>query len=84
MGVGKTMEKIINLSQTVYELSQNFSDIPEILFELGFSDIVKPGMITTVGRFVSLKQGASLRKISLDVVVEALTKKGYTVKEDGK
>jgi len=36
-------------------------------------------MIQTVGRFMTLKGGASLRKIALEDVVKALRDKGYEV-----
>lgn len=76
------MKKVISLNETIYELSRRYSDIVEILHALGFSEIVKPGMINSVGRFVTLKQGASLRKIDLDKVVAKLKQKGFTFKEE--
>ncbi|HOC80531.1 MAG: DUF1858 domain-containing protein [Bacilli bacterium] len=75
------MEKLISINQTVYELSQEFPEIVEILANLGFKDIVKPGMLVSVGRFVTLKQGASLRKIDMHIVKDSLINKGFSFKE---
>lgn len=48
------MDKVINLNHTVYELYQEYPEILEILKELGFHDIVKPGMLQTAGRFMTI------------------------------
>ena len=36
-----------------------------MLAELGFSDIAKPGMLESVGRFMTIPKGAALKKIPL-------------------
>ena len=78
------MEKVISFNETIYELSKRHPDIVEVLHALGFHEIVKPGMINSVGRFVTLKQGASLRKIDLNKLVATLKQKGFIFKEEEK
>lgn len=75
------MDKIINLSKTVYDIYSEYPEIVEILDEMGFHDIVKAGMLQTAGRFMTIPKGAAMRKISIDLVKETLMEKGYTVLE---
>lgn len=74
--------KSININQTIQSLVSNHPDIKEILFELGFKDIVKPGMIQTVGRFMTLAKGAELKGISLDLIKQTFNQHGYDIKEE--
>lgn len=74
-------EKVIDLNKTVYELCNNNSEIPDILKELGFKDIMNPGMITTAGRFMTIPKGGAMKKISIDTIIECFKNHGYEVKE---
>ncbi len=74
--------KEIDLNQTIHQLATAFPELPTILHELGFSEIVKPGMLNTVGRFMTLKQGCAMRKIDLETVKKRLLHEGFTFKED--
>ncbi len=70
------MEKIIDLSKSVYHLVQEYPEVKEIMQELGFTDIAKPGMLNTAGRFMTLPKGAAMKGIPLDAVKDAFEKKG--------
>jgi len=48
-----------------------------ILAGIGFTEIVKPGMINTVGRVMTLKAGSSLRKISYETLKTKLLENGF-------
>ena len=48
------MDQKINLNTTIYELCREYPEIAEILDELGFHDILKPGMLNTAGRFMTI------------------------------
>ncbi|MEN6470730.1 MAG: DUF1858 domain-containing protein [Clostridiaceae bacterium] len=74
-------EKTIDLSKTVYELCARDPDVIEVLAGLGFTDITKPGMLHTAGRFMTIPKGAAMKRIELSLVKEAFTKRGYTVLE---
>jgi selenophosphate synthetase-related protein len=71
--------KRLDLSKTIYELCSEFPELPEQLSQLGFKDITKPGMISTVGRFMTLPKGAAAKKLDLDMIKKALQDKGYDV-----
>lgn len=72
----------ININQTIYQLVQKEKEIESILFDLGFKDIVKPGMLNTVGRFMTLKQGSQLKKIPLELIISTLKEKGFDITEE--
>ena len=73
------MEMIrIDLNETVYTLCTNYPDLIDILSGLGFTDIAKPGMLQTAGRFMTLTKGASLKHIPLEQIVQTLAEHGYT------
>jgi len=68
----------IDLNETVYTLCSNYPDLIDILSGLGFTDITKPGMLQTAGRFMTPAKGASLKHISLAQIVNTLAEHGYT------
>lgn len=70
-------EKIIDLNKSVYELCNEYKDLPKILHDLGFVDIIKPGMLQTAGRFMTIKKGATIKKINLDTIRDVLSQYGY-------
>ena len=71
--------KKISLNESIYELVTKHPEIKEILFELGFKDIVKPGMIQTVGKFMNLKKGSVSKKIDMSTITEKMKSGGYEV-----
>ncbi len=73
--------KTIDLGKTVYELCSLDPAIKEILSELGFQDITKPGMLNTAGRFMTIPKGAAMKKISMENVQQAFKLHGYEIKE---
>ena len=75
------MKKTIDFKDSVYEIYQKTPEIIDILFELGFQDIVKPGMLHTAGRFMTIPKGALIKKISLDLIKEKLFEQGFEIIE---
>ena len=74
--------KQIDLSRSVHDLCSQYPEIIAIMQELGFEDIVKPGMLMTAGRFMTIAKGAKLKKISLDQVKSTFASHGYTIIEE--
>lgn len=72
-------DKVIQLSKSVYELCQLYPELPQILHNLGFVDITRPGMLVSVGRFMTLVKGAAAKKIDIDVLKRQLEEHGYVV-----
>lgn len=75
------MDKILEFNKSVFNLVNENPEVKEIMQDLGFADITKPGMINTVGRFMTLPKGAKMKGISLDTVKDAFIKKGYNIIE---
>ncbi len=73
------VEKHIDLTKSVYELCNEYPELPKILEEIGFGDITKPGMLATVGRFMTLPKGAIAKKIDLSMIKLILSGHGYVV-----
>ncbi len=73
------MEKKIDLKKSVYELSCEYPEIVDILYELGFKDITKPGMLQTAGRFMTITKGAAMKHIDIKVIEQAFQQRGYTI-----
>lgn len=70
---------VINVNDKIYHLIKQDENLKQVLFDLGFEEILKPGRLETVGRFMTLKKGAIMRDIDLEWVKEQLIEKGYGV-----
>ena len=75
------MEKTIDLKKSIHDICSEYPDVKEIMQALGFSDITKPGMLNTAGRFMTIPKGASMKGVSLDKIKEAFEKNGYRIQE---
>lgn len=73
------MEKAINLTDSVFALCTAQPELKELLAELGFRDILLPGMLQTAGRFMTIPKGASLKGIDLNTVIAKLSQAGFHV-----
>jgi hypothetical protein len=75
------MGNIIYTSQTVYEIVKEHPEVMEIMKEIGFTDITKPGMLQTAGRFMTLAKGSQIKNISMDKMKEAFKSRGYELQD---
>ncbi len=74
-------EKVIQLNKSVYELCTGDPEVSAILAGLGFTDITKPGMLHTAGRFMTIPKGAVMKKINMDIIKQEFIKCGYEIRE---
>ena len=72
--------KCVDLGKTVYELCSNNPELLQAIDEIGFHDITKPGMLSTVGRFMTLKKGSVAKKIDIQFIKDELIRRGYEVR----
>ncbi|QWC00286.1 DUF1858 domain-containing protein [Mycoplasmatota bacterium] len=70
------MMKRLPSSTSIYKLSKECKNTTKIMESLGFADIVKPGMLQTAGRFMTLKKGCEFKKIDYQIAKEAFEKEG--------
>lgn len=75
------MGKVIDLSQSVYEICKENPEVVDIMKELGFESITGPGMLNTVGRFMTIPKGAAVKKVPMEKIKEAFLAFGYEIKE---
>ncbi|MCK9287175.1 MAG: DUF1858 domain-containing protein [Sphaerochaetaceae bacterium] len=75
-------KKCIDLSKTVNQLCTADPELESILADIGFVEIVKPLMLSTVGRVMTIPKGCALRNIDLETVKRKLVEHGYTLEEE--
>ncbi|HHX74797.1 MAG TPA: DUF1858 domain-containing protein [Firmicutes bacterium] len=75
------VEKKLDLKKSVRDLCRENPEIAEIMKELGFENITCPGMLNTVGRFMTIPKGAAMRGIELEQIKTEFRNRGYTIIE---
>lgn len=75
------MEKVLMMDESIFELVNRHPEVIDIMVELGFHDIVKPGMLQTAGRFMTLSKGFKLKKIDKDTARLTFQQYGFKVLE---
>lgn len=76
------MAKEIQLNIPVKKLVDQYPDLIPVLKELGFNRITDPLALNTLGRTVTLKQGAGIMNIPLAQIEAGLQAHGFQVKKD--
>lgn len=71
--------KEINLTKSIYQLTEEYPELIETLKELGFAGIALPVVRKTLGKKTTLPEGCSKQKKDLDKVISHLESLGYTV-----
>ena len=71
------MIKKLDLNKTVFELTQEYPELVDIMAELGFSEIKKKPMLYSVGKIMTIPKGAKMKNISMMDVVTALIGNGF-------
>jgi hypothetical protein len=72
--------KEIDLSQTLFEITEAHRDLIPVLAGLGFAGVTNEAMRTSHAKVMTLQSGSQHLGISLDTIKSALQKAGYTVK----
>lgn len=73
-------DKTIDLDMPVYEICKVHPEMKDIMVQLGFSEITKPGRLQTMGRMVTLRKGSKIRGVPLETIVPALQRAGFKIK----
>ncbi|WP_422477804.1 DUF1858 domain-containing protein [Pleomorphochaeta sp. DL1XJH-081] len=71
--------KTIDLQKTVHALCSENPELVHVLAKLGFTEIVKPIMLSTVGKVMTLPKGASMRSLDIKTIITSLEEQGYQV-----
>lgn len=72
--------KEIDLKKSVYELTEAYPELIEMLKELGFWGIANPLVRKTMGRKITIPQGCEKQGKDLNQVITKLEEQGFKVK----
>ncbi|SCY73956.1 DUF1858 domain-containing protein [Alkaliphilus peptidifermentans] len=64
--------KQIDLNKNVFELTEEYPEIIEIMVSEGFKDIKNPVVRKTAGRLMTIPEGCKMKGINLKNVLNAL------------
>ena len=73
--------KEIDFKKSVYELTETYPELIDILKELGFVGVVRPLVRTTLGRVTTIPQGCERQGKDLNEVIKKLEQAGFTVSQ---
>lgn len=73
--------KVLRMDESIFDLVSRYPEVTDIMVELGFRDIAKPGMLQTAGRFMTLSKGAKLKKIDVGVIKQTFLQHGFDLTE---
>ena len=73
--------KTIDLTQPVQKLCTQYPELIDVMRQLGFAEITKPGMLATAGRFMTIPKGAAMRRIDIQIVKDTLKENGFEIIE---
>ena len=73
------MGKVLDLSKNLYTLCEEYPEVKDVMVSLGFSEVAKPMMLNTMGKFMTIPKGAAARSIPLYSIIKAFEAVGFTV-----
>jgi hypothetical protein len=71
--------KEIDLQKSIYELTEEYPELIDILKELGFAGIAFPAVRKTLGKKMTLPSGCEKQKKDPDQVISHLERLGFRV-----
>lgn len=74
------MAEAIDLDASVFETCTAHPEVKDLMAAAGFSEIVKPGMLQTMGKFMTIRKGCSVKGVDLDELVRTFQAHGLAVK----
>ena len=72
-------KKTIDLSKSVYDIVNANPEVKDIMCDLGFTEIVKPIMLNTMGKMMTIPKGARVKEIPLSTIIDAFELSGFEV-----
>ena len=74
------MRKQIDLKKNVYELTETYPELMEVLKEMGFLGIANPLTRKTLGKVTTIPQGCRKQGKDLKEVIKKLIELGFKIK----
>jgi uncharacterized protein len=75
-----TMNKELDLSATLYDLTEAYPELIDLLKDMGFFGVARPAVRNTLGRVTTLTKGCEKQGKNLGEVIGRLAEHGFTVK----
>ena len=75
------MKKTLDFSKSVYELTKEYPELIEIMKNLGFTEIIKPAVLHSAGRLMTVPRGAAMKGISMMDVMRSLAENGFVMEK---
>lgn len=72
----------IDANEILYDLVRKHPMVKEVMIEIGFVNTVKPGMLQSVGKVMTIKKGSEMKGIEWNKVETIFREHGYLLKED--
>ncbi len=72
--------KEIDLTKSLYDLTEEFPELIEVLKGIGFLGVANPVARNTMGRETTVPQGCQKMGLDMAEVVKTLTEAGFEVK----
>lgn len=71
------MAKKLDLNKSVYELTEEYPELIDIMAALGFSEITKQSVRHSLGRMMTIPRGAKMKNIPMMDIVTSLMGQGF-------
>ena len=71
--------KVIDLNESVYEIGTKYPEIVDMMVKLGFTEMERPGMLRTAGRFMTIPKGAKMKGVDLELIKRNMRDLGFQV-----
>lgn len=68
-------------NMTIHEMVHSYPELNKVLVEIGFVNIVKPGMLQTMGKIMTLEKGSKMMNIPWQTIEEQFHQNGFKFKE---
>lgn len=72
----------IKLTTPVYDLVTAHPEIIPVMVDMGLDGVTNPGLLNTVGRFMTLEKGARMKHIPIETIVAKVKAAGFEVEAD--
>lgn len=73
--------RIIDINKPIKKIVDEYPEVREIMVSLGFKHIANAAMLNTVGRFVTIKEGAKMQKIDMDLVESTFKENNFILEK---
>lgn len=71
--------KPLYINKSIYELTETYPELTDIMIDLGFKDMANPFTRKTAGKVMTIKKGCSMKGFDFDTILKKLNECGYEI-----